>query len=64
VQFILHDYLLGSIKIPEEPEFLKKDPSRLEKILAHAKKPLFCAAAVNATRYALLEVLKETGKPV
>jgi len=45
-------------------EFLKKDPSRLEKILAQAKKPLFCAAAVNATRYALLKVLKETGLPV
>jgi 5-methylcytosine-specific restriction endonuclease McrA len=42
-------------------DFLKKDPSRLEKILAQAKKPLFCAAAVNATRYALLEVLKGTG---
>jgi len=45
-------------------DFLKKDPSRLEKILAQAKKPLFCAAAVNATRYALLEALKTTGKPV
>jgi 5-methylcytosine-specific restriction endonuclease McrA len=45
-------------------DFLRKDPSRLEKILAQAKKPLFCAAAVNTTRYALLEVLKETGLPV
>jgi 5-methylcytosine-specific restriction endonuclease McrA len=45
-------------------EFLKKDPSRLEKILAHAKKPLADAAAVNATRSALLEALKTTGLPV
>ncbi|MHC5614322.1 MAG: RNA-guided endonuclease IscB [Nostoc sp.] len=45
-------------------DFLKKDPSRLEKILKQAKKPLADAAAVNATRWALLEVLKATGLPV
>jgi 5-methylcytosine-specific restriction endonuclease McrA len=45
-------------------DFLKKDPSRLEKILAQAKRPLADAAAVNATRYALLEILKGTGLPV
>jgi 5-methylcytosine-specific restriction endonuclease McrA len=45
-------------------EFLKKDPTRLEKILKQAKKPLADAAAVNTTRFALLEVLKATGLPV
>ncbi|NJS09409.1 MAG: HNH endonuclease [Microcoleus sp. CSU_2_2] len=45
-------------------EFLKKDQSRLEKILKQAKRPLADAAAVNATRFALLYVLKETGLPV
>jgi 5-methylcytosine-specific restriction endonuclease McrA len=45
-------------------EFLKKDPAKLHKILAQAKKPLADAAAVNTTRYALLEVLKATGLPV
>jgi hypothetical protein len=45
-------------------DFLKKDPSRLEKILKQAKRPLSDAAAVNATRWALLEVLKSTGLPV
>ncbi|MHC5732106.1 MAG: RNA-guided endonuclease IscB, partial [Nostoc sp.] len=38
--------------------------SRLEKILKQAKKPLADAAAVNATRWALIEVLKATGLPV
>ncbi|MEH2281505.1 MAG: RNA-guided endonuclease IscB [Nostoc sp.] len=45
-------------------EFLKIDPSRLEKILKQAKKPLADAAAVNTTRLALLTALKETGLPV
>ncbi|PHJ57611.1 HNH endonuclease [Nostoc linckia z18] len=45
-------------------DFLKKDPTRLQKILAQAKKPLADAAAVNATRYKLLEVLKSTDLPV
>ncbi|MBD2254388.1 RNA-guided endonuclease IscB [Nostoc parmelioides] len=45
-------------------DFLKKDPTRLQKILVQAKKPLADAAAVNATRYKLLEVLKSTDLPV
>ncbi|MBD2511643.1 RRXRR domain-containing protein [Nostoc muscorum FACHB-395] len=45
-------------------EFIKKDPSKLEKILKQAKKPLADAAAVNTTRFALLEVLKTSGLPV
>ncbi|BAZ19436.1 HNH endonuclease (plasmid) [Kalymmatonema gypsitolerans NIES-4073] len=45
-------------------DFLKKDPTKLQKILAQAKKPASDAAAVNATRYKLLGVLKSTGLPV
>ncbi|GAA6621684.1 RNA-guided endonuclease IscB [Scytonema sp. NUACC26] len=45
-------------------DFLKKDPTRLEKILKQAKLPLADAAAVNTTRFALLESLKATGLPV
>jgi 5-methylcytosine-specific restriction endonuclease McrA len=45
-------------------EFLKKDPSRLERILKQLKRPLADAAAVNTTRFALLNVLKETGLPI
>lgn len=45
-------------------DFLKKDPSRLDKILKQAKKPLADAAAVNTTRFALLDALKSTGLPV
>lgn len=45
-------------------DFLKKDPSRLEKILKQAKRPLADTAAVNTTRFALLDVLKATGLPV
>ena len=45
-------------------DFLKKDPSKLEKILKQAKRPLADAAAVNTTRTALLEVLQATGLPV
>ncbi len=45
-------------------DFLKKDPGKLQKILLQAKKPLADAAAVNATRYKLLEVLKSTDLPV
>jgi 5-methylcytosine-specific restriction endonuclease McrA len=44
--------------------FLKKDPVRLEKILKQSNKPLADAAAVNTTRFALLEILKATGLPV
>jgi 5-methylcytosine-specific restriction endonuclease McrA len=45
-------------------DFLKKDPSKLTKILAQAKRPLADAAAVNTTRSCLFRVLKETGLPV
>ncbi|MCC5631456.1 RNA-guided endonuclease IscB [Nostoc sphaeroides] len=45
-------------------DFLKLDPSKLTKILAQAKKTLADAAAVNTTRFALLNVLKSTGLPV
>ncbi|MFH7024645.1 MAG: RNA-guided endonuclease IscB [Heteroscytonema crispum UTEX LB 1556] len=45
-------------------DFLKKDPSKLTKILAQAKRPLFYAAAVNTTRWAMFRVLKETGLTV
>ncbi len=45
-------------------DFLKKDSTRLEKILKQAKQPLADAAAVNTTRLALLFVLKTTGLPV
>ncbi|BAY47433.1 HNH endonuclease [Scytonema sp. HK-05] len=42
-------------------DFLKKDPEHLKKIEAQAKKPLADTAAVNSTRFKLLEVLKSTG---
>lgn len=42
-------------------EFLAKDPTRLVKILAQAKRPLKDAAAVNSTRWALVNALKSTG---
>ena len=45
-------------------DFLAKDPQRLARILAQAKKPLRDAAAVNATRWALANALKATGLPV
>jgi 5-methylcytosine-specific restriction endonuclease McrA len=45
-------------------DFLKKDPSRLEKVLKQTQKPLADAAAVNTTRLVLLSVLKATGLPV
>jgi 5-methylcytosine-specific restriction endonuclease McrA len=45
-------------------DFLKKDPTRLEKILKQAKRPLADATAVNTTRWALLEALKATGYDV
>jgi hypothetical protein len=44
--------------------FLAKDPTRLARILAQAKRPLKDAAAVNATRWALAQALKRTGVPV
>jgi hypothetical protein len=45
-------------------EFLAKDPARLARLLKQAKTPLHDAAAVNATRWALLRTLKATGLPV
>jgi 5-methylcytosine-specific restriction endonuclease McrA len=45
-------------------EFLADDPERLQRILAHAKRPLRDAAAVNATRWALYRRLCATGLPV
>lgn len=45
-------------------DFLKKDPLKLEKILKQARRPLVDAAAVNATRWALFGVLKETELPI
>ena len=42
-------------------DFLKKDPARLARIQAQAKRPLRDAAAVNATRWALANALKTTG---
>ena len=45
-------------------DFLAKDPARLARILKRAKAPLRDAAAVNATRWALLGALKKTGLPV
>lgn len=44
--------------------FLGKDPKRLTKIQDQAKRPLRDAAAVNATRWKLLNALKATGLPV
>lgn len=45
-------------------EFLANDPARLARILAQVKKPLKDAAAVNSTRWALVQALKATGLPV
>ena len=41
--------------------FLAKQPERLKRIQAQAKRPLKDAAAVNATRWALINALKTTG---
>lgn len=43
--------------------FLKKDETRLQKILSKAKAPLKDAAAVNATRFATGNALKALGLP-
>ncbi len=48
----------------EIEKFLLKDHKRLDRILAQAKRPLKDAAAVNATRWALFNALKEMGLPV
>ncbi|MEZ2228875.1 MULTISPECIES: RNA-guided endonuclease IscB [unclassified Microcoleus] len=44
--------------------FLARKPDILKKILAQAKRPLKDAAAVNSTRWALFNRLKETGKVI
>lgn len=44
--------------------FLAKDTKRLDRILAQAKRPLKDATAVNTTRWALFNALKEAGVPV
>jgi 5-methylcytosine-specific restriction endonuclease McrA len=44
--------------------FLKKKPDVLKKILAQVKRSLKDATAVNSTRWALLNRLKQTGLPV
>jgi 5-methylcytosine-specific restriction endonuclease McrA len=41
-------------------QYLAQDPARLARILAHARRALKDAAAVNATRWALLNALKST----
>jgi 5-methylcytosine-specific restriction endonuclease McrA len=45
-------------------QFLSKKPELLKQIQAQAKRPLKDAAAVNSTRWALFDQLKETGLPV
>jgi 5-methylcytosine-specific restriction endonuclease McrA len=45
-------------------KFLAKKPEVLKRILAQSKRPLKDAAAVNSTRWALFNRLKETGLPV
>ncbi|GHO84847.1 hypothetical protein KSZ_28530 [Dictyobacter formicarum] len=45
-------------------DFLKKKPDVLARILKQARQPLKDAAAVNTTRWALLDRLKATGLPV
>jgi 5-methylcytosine-specific restriction endonuclease McrA len=45
-------------------DFLAKKPDILSRILRQAKLPLKDAAAVNSTRWALFERLKQTGYPV
>jgi 5-methylcytosine-specific restriction endonuclease McrA len=45
-------------------QFLAKKPELLKRILSQAKRPLQDAAAVNSTRWALFDRLKETSLPV
>lgn len=45
-------------------DFLAKKPDVLSRILLQAKRPLKDATAVNSTRWALFERLKNTGLPV
>ena len=51
----------GSKKIEK---FLAKKPDIQKRIIAQAKRPLKDAAAVNSTRWALFNRLKETGLPL
>ena len=44
--------------------FLQKQPERLARILKHSQASLRDAAAVNATRFALVDALRETGLAV
>lgn len=43
---------------------LKRLSARMDRVLAHCKKPLRDASAVNSTRWALYQTLKETGLTV
>ncbi len=45
-------------------DFLANKPDVLKRIMAQVKRPLKDAAAVNSTRWALFNFLKETGLPV
>jgi 5-methylcytosine-specific restriction endonuclease McrA len=45
-------------------KFLSKKPDILSRILRQAKQPLKDAAAVNSTRWALFQQLKQTGLPI
>ena len=45
-------------------DFLAKKPDVLKRVVANAKKPLKDSAAVNSTRWALCQTLKETALPV
>jgi len=45
-------------------EFLSKKPEILSRILKQAKQPLKDATAVNSTRWALFQRLKQTGSPI
>ncbi|WP_081616243.1 RNA-guided endonuclease IscB [Verrucomicrobium sp. 3C] len=45
-------------------EFLANRPDRMATILAKAKAPLHDAAAINSTRWALYNRLKDTGLPI
>ncbi len=45
-------------------QFLSRKPDLLKKVLTQAKKPLKDATAVNSTRWALFDRLKEFGLPI
>src|SRR5215472_3885775 len=51
------------LRLKSFPVFLN-DPERISRILAMAKAPLRDAAAVNATRWALLHVLQSFALPI